>query len=284
MIKPISNNDNKTLKNVIRNNLQVFHNFCEKHNLTYYLSDGTLLGAIRHKGMIPWDDDADVCMPRKDYNKLLSLAQKIDLPYKLEHFKLNKDYIYPIFKFTDTRINIKAYYGDSYYQTGVWIDIFPLDGTYENLKLRKLHYNITKGLRFLFQLRTRNYSVPTDKTNKFKHFVKKNIKPIIFFIIKIIPKSFFFTLMDKCASHKNFDKTKIVGNLYTFISIKASHQKEWFAARELSEFDGYKFYIPFGYDGYLTNLYGDYMTPPTESERKKHNIEIVAIDGVILSE
>ena len=275
MIKPISNNDNKTLKNVIRNNLQVFHNFCEKHNLTYYLSDGTLLGAIRHQGMIPWDDDADVCMPRKDYNRLLELSGELPKPYKLGHFSLDPHYIYPFIKFMDSNTEIIEYFGEASYKAGVWVDIFPLDGTYKSIRVRKLHYALVRNLRFLFQLRVRSYRAPEDKTSTIKYWLKKIIKPLLYSIIKAIPKSLIFNQMDFIAKHVCTDKTSVVGNLYTSIGIKASHKKEWFEEKQLVDFDGYKFFSPKGYDGYLTNLYGDYMTPPPENERKQHNIQIL---------
>ena len=248
------------LKQVIRDNLQAFHNFCEKNNLTYYLSDGTLLGAIRHQGMIPWDDDADVCMPRKDYNRLLELSGELPKPYKLGHFTLDPYYIYPFIKFMDSNTEIIEYFGEGSYKAGVWVDIFPLDGTYKSIRVRKLHYALVR-----------------NKTSTIRYWLKKIIKPILYSIIRAIPKSFIFNQMDFIAKHVSYDRTNVVGNLYTMIGIKASHKKEWFEEKQLVDFDGYKFFSPKGYDGYLTNLYGDYMTPPPPKERQTHNIEIVSL-------
>src|SRR5690554_3302921 len=121
------------LKQVIRENLQAIHEFCEEYGLTYYLSDGTLLGAIRHKGMIPWDDDADICMPREDYNKLLELSSKLPEPYKIGHYSLDSNYIYPFIKFMNSSTEVVEYFGKNTYKAGVWVDIFPLDGTYKNI-------------------------------------------------------------------------------------------------------------------------------------------------------
>lgn len=274
----LTNSQSDAIKSVIRENLQVIHDFCEQHKLTYYLSDGTLLGAIRHKGMIPWDDDADICMPREDYNRLLSLAEALPKPYKLDHFNLNDKYIYPFIKLINTNTEIIEYYGDKNYKSGVWVDIFPLDGTYKNIYLRKTHYYLTKKCKLLFELRLRGYQAPTNKESALKYIFKKSVKPLVFLLLNFFTKKFIFKVMDKLASHVEYKKSSMVGNLYTFIGIRASHKKEWFYERFLTEFDGYNFYVPKGYDRYLTNLYGDYMKPPAEKDQQTHNIEIITFD------
>lgn len=265
------------IKEIIRENLRALHDFCEEHNLTYYLSDGTLLGAIRHKGMIPWDDDADVCMPRKDYDRLLTLVNELPDPYILGHFSLDKNYIYPFIKFMNKNTEIIEMFGSIEYRAGVWVDIFPLDKTYKNIYLRKLHFKLTNIVRVLFELKIREYQNPDKKENKAKYKVKKVIKRMIYLTLKPLSNNLLFKIMDKLASHLQNKKSNIVGNLYTFIGINASHDKVFFKSRFLTEFDGHKLYAPIGYDKYLSNLYGDYMTPPPSSERQTHNIKIVTL-------
>lgn len=268
----------RQLKEVIRENLKALHNFCEEQNLTYYLSDGTLLGAIRHKGMIPWDDDADVCMPRKDYDHLLTLVNELPDSYTLGHFSLDKNYIYPFIKFMNKNTEIIEFFGSAEYKAGVWVDIFPLDKTYKNMHLRKIHYKLVKTLRVLFELRVREYQDPISQSSIMKFKTKKAIKRFLFLSFRIIPKNILFKTMDVTARHLQNKDSSVVGNLYTGIGIKASHNKEWFEDRFLTEFDGLNLYAPFGYDKYLTNLYGDYMTPPPPKERQTHNVKIVSLD------
>lgn len=283
MVKKIlTEEESKQIKNVIRKNLQIFHNFCEEHNLTYYLSDGTLLGAIRHKGMIPWDDDADICMPRKDYERLLTLVSEIPKKYKLGHFAFDKNYIYPFIKFIDNDTEIIEYFGrDGYYKSGVWVDVFPLDGTFENLTLRKIHYSVVNILKHFFLLSSRKYQPAEYNKSLFNYIFKSIVKPLMYGLTKIVPKTVFFELMDNCAKLVDFEKTEIVGNLYTMIGVKASHKKVWFDNKKLYDFDGYKFYGPVDYNNYLTNLYGDYMTPPPLKDRLEHNIEVVNLINVV---
>ena len=108
--------------------LKWFHEFCVEHNLRYFALGGTLLGAIRHKGFIPWDDDIDVGMPRADYNKLMELSDQIQSPYVLETPQSPaKDFIYAYCKLfnTDTTLIEKR---KKNMKRVIYIDIFPLDG------------------------------------------------------------------------------------------------------------------------------------------------------------
>lgn len=267
------------LQKCIIDSLSVFHEFCEQHSLNYYLTGGTLLGAVRHKGIIPWDDDIDVCMPRNDYKKLIKISNKLPEGFSAGYYNVDNGYVYPFAKFYNDKILIKEYFGDKSYTNGVWVDIFPLDATFSNLTLRKLHFYIIKKLRFLFQLKVRGYQAPTDKSNILKYAIKKAVKPLVFGVLQLIPLKFIFNLMEGIASIKNYDKTEYLARLYSRYGIKATFHKRVYADKVLLDFNGYKFYGPIGYDEYLTNLYGDYMTPPPPKERQTHNIEIVNLEG-----
>ena len=110
--------------------LKKLDEICSQLNLRYFLTYGTLLGAVRHQGFIPWDDDVDVMMPRPDYEKLIEYLQfneKELSPFKLMHYRTNKEYIYPISRFVDTRYWID-YEGTTDYGLGLFVDIYPLDG------------------------------------------------------------------------------------------------------------------------------------------------------------
>ena len=125
-------------KNCLLDVLQTFHDFCEENKLKYYLIGGGLIGAVRHKGFVPWDDDVDVAMPREDYDKFLALKNEIPTGYKLS-IPFQKD------GYTNTKPRI---YSTEYkiqeqfikrFTLGPWIDVFPLDNTFNNTILRKLH-------------------------------------------------------------------------------------------------------------------------------------------------
>lgn len=104
-----------------------FIRLCEEHNLTYYLVGGTCLGAVRHKGFIPWDDDIDVGMPRKDYDKFIQLQKEIKKPYFIQTYKSDKNYIYNFAKIRDcTTTFIENTFVCHQFNHGVWIDVFQL--------------------------------------------------------------------------------------------------------------------------------------------------------------
>lgn len=265
------------LQKCIIDSLKVFHDFCEENELKYYLTGGTLLGAVRHKGIIPWDDDIDVCMPRKDYKQLMQLVENIPSGFSIGHYSLDSEYVYPFAKFYNNKILVKEYFGEKSYTNGVWVDVFPLDATFSSFSLRKLHFNLIKKLRFLFQLKVRGYQAPRDKSNILKYWFRKLLKPIVFSLLYLLPLRFLFNFMEGVASIKNFDKSEYHGRLYSRYGIKATFHKRVYSDKVLLDFNGYQFYAPIGYDEYLNNLYGDYMTPPPPKERQTHNVEIVSL-------
>ena len=134
-MKEVSKND--IIKTIQENLLPIakdFHNYCKKEKLNYYIIGGTFLGAIRHKGFIPWDDDIDIAMPRKDYEKFLK-----DYPQKkyfILNYKTNPEYKYYISKLCSKDYIIKEKTGN---EVNLFIDIFPIDGTPNNKILKKIH-------------------------------------------------------------------------------------------------------------------------------------------------
>ena len=109
--------------------LTAIDEICRKENIRYYLAGGTLLGAVRHKGFIPWDDDIDIAMPRDDYERFLKVMRKGAHPYyKILALEYKEDYPYTFAKVVDTRTRLQEEIGKDLPEMGVFIDIFPLDG------------------------------------------------------------------------------------------------------------------------------------------------------------
>ena len=262
------------LQKVIIETLFEFHLFCEKHNLVYHLGGGTLLGAIRHKGIIPWDDDIDVDMPRHDYERFLKLSDTFPKPFEVKHFKTDKDYVYPFIKIYNPKLQVTEFFGQQSYTSGAWIDVFPMDGVPANMHLRKLHFSMLKQLRFLFQLKNRGYQPPQNKKSK-TYYLKLLIKPLVSLMLCVFPRSFVFKLMDKTAALKSYKSSDYIGAFYSPYGVKASFPRTVYEKTLQGEFNGYLFNIPAGYDLFLKSQYGDYMTPPPENERKQHNIQIL---------
>lgn len=243
---------------------------CRKNNINYVIFGGTMLGAVRHKGYIPWDDDADVTMLREDYEK-----------FKKHSNELNKEICY--FQDNTTDPNYRWGYGKlrrtgtTYIRvgqehlkckTGIFIDVFPMDDIPKSIPMQML-------LDFkCFCLRKILWS-EVGRVNQ-KGFFK-----LWYTILSRIPASFVYKKIDKYIKRsKNTTKNRVrtllfpsSGKLYRKNPIKERYgmPKEWFLKREEYDFEGCKFYGTQDYDKVLTYLYGDYMKLPPENEREQHS-------------
>ncbi len=256
--------DIKIIHKHLLSSMDYFHNFCEENNLTYFIISGTLLGAVRHKGFIPWDDDIDVFMPRKDYEKLLSLYKNIEKPYALKCLKNDKNYLHSIAKFVnnDLIVQEKAYIK---YQIGVYIDVFPLDATFENSFLRKMQFFFVDINKRLLSIRSGAYN--PSKINKFKVLLHK--------FFTIIPTSVFLGLMYCVEKIGYIGNKKWIANFYGFHKEKETAPKVIFEEKVLYEFEGRNYWGIKNYDYWLSKLYGDYMKLPNEEQRRSHIDDIV---------
>ena len=252
---------------------------CNKHNLTYYMSGGTLLGAVRHKGFIPWDDDVDLAMPRDDYEKFLMIAPK-ELPSNLElvNFKTDKNYHYYITRIRDlnTKVEEIRIENENEKYTHASIDIFPLDGTPNNVLLRKIYFFRVMKHRALMSL---CYKDSIDKSRK-----RSKKEKLLLKIMMVIPiEKICNPYKEKCKIDRLMKKHKVFNsnNIGCLMGAYRTNQivpKEYFGKGRMYDFETIKLNGPELYDRYLTQMYGDYMKLPPEESRKIH-FRIVEIDG-----
>ena len=237
--------------------LDVFANFCDKHGLTYFLAYGTLIGAARHRGFIPWDDDIDVMMPRPDYEKFLELYVDSGR-YVLKTHDRDSSYFYPFAKLvnSDTKF-IECNCDES--TLGVFVDIFPLDGVPTN-KIRQ-RYRALKW-RVLRVLTIHGFNVESRDS-----YLKNNqrAKWIISNIAGTMAKPFKFSSIDKAVNslstvsdYENFEMAYCCWQTYSFNSVP----KKWFRDYALLPFGDKEYKVHVGWDEWNTHIYGDYMTPP----------------------
>lgn len=241
---------------------------CEEIGLNYFLFCGTLLGAVRHKGIIPWDDDIDVAMIRDDYEKFISYCTKHEediLPFKLYHYSTKKDYIYPIARLVDTRYWID-YQDYRDYDLGLFVDLYPLDGCGNSIEERN---NIFKKVRGnLLPLITLGARTNVLYNHGIINYISKNI---LRFIARIIGQNRLIREIDEraikyCQQESN----------YVMCVIWDTFPNEYFYAdsfKDLIEipFEDCTFKVPAKYDEVLRMQYGDYMQLPPEEERVGHH-------------
>jgi len=255
-MKPI---DTQEAKQLMTELLRSFHDFCETHELRYYIAYGTLIGAVRHGGFIPWDDDIDVVMPRPDYEKFIELTRNgMGKDRLVESMKTKKDYIYPFAKLIDprTRIIEEFYNAD----TGIYIDIFPIDGLPQNEADIKAHYQKMDKLRKLHSLA---YQEELSWDNPIKHALLKTVA----FVMRRFGRKFILNRIDQFAQTYDFDHSDMMGLQVWGYGSRAATSKTEGLPVTMMKFETLSVKAPANYDAWLTQVYGDYMTPPPENKR-----------------
>lgn len=248
--------------------LNYITSICEEYNLRYYLAYGTLIGAIRHKGFIPWDDDIDVVMPRKDYNELLKILVGKRGSNKYDCLIPNEDgYFYEFAKVVDITTEVREL-NTSLKSGGLWVDIFPLDGLRKEDKLT--HYS----LMFLNRCRAASVNI------KFPHKTKGSAMPFEYLFWKLcrcIGYKMFLKKSLKMSQKYNYDDCEYIGYASSYPANNKYLKKEWFRDFVYVNFEDSKYKAPIEYDEYLKTLYGDYMQIPPVEKRINHAIEAYRI-------
>lgn len=250
---------------------------CDKYNIPYYLIGGTLIGAVRHKGFIPWDDDIDVAMPRDAYERFIRLAQtELEHGYILEHYSLTEGYREYLLHVTDpsSRISVRKVNSVS---SGIYIDILPIDGIPEGTSKVIYRLNI---LRFRLLAGLVNINYIRDKK-------RSRIEKLCIGLGRLIPVGKLMNLRkirvktDKYVKRFRYEECDSVGTIFGNYGFHEIVPRDFFGSGVLVTFEGHKFKAPTRTHEYLQHMYGDYMTPPPENERGGHHIDERIINNMV---
>ena len=255
--------------------LEIFKEFarvCKEHNLTYYANGGTCIGAVRHGGFIPWDDDLDVMMPRPDYDKFIKLKNPFsDKKFFLQTYETDKHYVLNFAKLRDSSTTfIESYFKDIRQNHGVWIDIFPLDGLSKKDKVYKERVRY-KGIRTWVNVYLSYGWALRRKIHKRTFF--KDL--FLNFVALLTFWGNIFQYRNKMINrwqHKiKFDECVYFSNLCGNLPSHAYTRREWLGTPKVVPFEDTVINVPENYDAYLSYIFGDYMTPPPEDKRQGHH-------------
>jgi lipopolysaccharide cholinephosphotransferase len=250
-----------------------FARYCEKHNLTYFIAYGTLLGAVRHGGFIPWDDDIDVWMPRQDYNKLIDSfnENKETAHYRLIS-PLDPISRHSFVKIIDTRtVKTETNFDYAPGALGLDIDVFPLDGQPDDeetfwkwfAQLEKCYQKADFPVRLTHECRRKRWILALmnllgGKRHRLGTWIKN------YYLKKAL----------RLHAKYPYHGSKYVGAVeHCFGCHRHRYEATLFEGSTLVRFEGHMLKAPKDYDAVLRQAYGDYMTPPPEAERYGHFID-----------
>ena len=258
MKKELTENQVKSIQLEI---LDSIHEFCQNNAIPYVLWAGSLLGAVRHGGYIPWDDDIDIAIPRPDYNRFMK-------EYEHKRFVArciteDPEFCFTFGKVCDTYTELVE---NKYYKTpiGINVDVFPIDGLPKDEQSRKKHSKIIMINKALIELKQMRFRKDRQLS-----------KNVILLASKVLLLPFSYRKLTLCMNKRiskyDYDNSTIVCNLAWGIGEREAIPKSVFQNRVLGSFENKEFYIPRDYNEVLKRRYGDYLTLPPKGERVSHH-------------
>lgn len=242
---------------------KVFDEICQRYHLTYYFLFGNLIGAVRHQGFVPWDDDIDVVMPRNDYDQFALIAQKeLGYPYYVETAYNHEENHYMFMRIINENTTCIHPDGMEKNHQGLRLDITPLDGIPNDKKLRKQQFFQHEFLMSISRVYQIEYGKLKNRARILKLFSH------IFFMC--IPYRTLGRRLEKIRSRYSWDECEEVGDLIHGLRFK----KEDFSEIVYLDFEGYKIPAPSGYERILKEMYGNYMTLPPKNMRILSEAEV----------
>lgn len=251
--------------------LKEFHRICEENHLSYFVVAGSMLGAVRHGGFIPWDDDIDVAMPRRDYDKFLEIApQLLSSDYYIESPRESK-HVTVVSTITSKKGGFILNNAQKTIYTGAWIDIMMIDGVPNPGIKRAIHWFRYMALRAFYQIS--HFDEVVDQ-NRERPAIEKAI-------IRFAKATKLQNVLDSTKINSRIENLmrsvpyEVSDYVATYCGIYREKEivpKAWYGKGKKYKFEDMQVYGLQEADKYLTQLYGDYMTPPNDTHVSKHNV------------
>lgn len=260
--------------------LRDFILFCEEHNLRYFMAGGALIGVLRHKGFIPWDDDIDLSMPRKDFDKFVALQNKYPDGYSLVNHDIEPTWQFNFCQFVDDKSEIIVHMNEVPRSCKIWIDVFPEDGLPDNPIRRWFHVKHILMYRYLIQVPNVKTQIDTHKVGR--PWYEKIVIKILHFLPlgKLINVDKMLKAMERLLRKYDYDNSKYVGSLLGKYRGKEVVPRNYWGNGIKLRFENIMVSCPVEFDKLLTRIYGDYMKMPPEDKRVGHDIEIIKLRDI----
>lgn len=246
---------------VLKEELVFIDKVCQEKNLKYFVYYGSLIGAVRHHGMIPWDDDIDIIMPRNDYEKFLEYFKNNDTGnYTIVSNDTDFSVPYLISRVSDNRYHLE-FSKTFQHEVGIFIDIYPFDGMGNHKFIANIHGGFLYFLRKFFYVKFQTY-YPKGR------YVKNFFLKVLNKILNLRKKSLIASILKRHSKLYKYEKSKYVNcPLWADRYKKDNIPREWLEKTLRIKFEGIDVNIPAEYDKILKALYGNYMELPPENER-----------------
>lgn len=236
---------------------------CASNNIRFFLCGGTLLGAVRHSGYIPWDDDIDIALMRDDYEKLISILRRGEGIYKVYSCRTDKQFPYRCAKLYDSRtvLHEEADLG-LFGENGVYVDIFPIDSVPQHRVAQKLYYLF---IYIFICMHTLKVVSVTPTRSLYKNIILKISK----FLLKCTTLNQLARLIDNLARVKF--SSCFCGRVAMGYGLRQIVPCAVYASSRGMRFENKEYPVPAGYHRLLSQVYGDYMQLPPAAQRRTHH-------------
>lgn len=248
--------------------LEQIDRICRKYKLEYFGIGGTALGTVRHAGFIPWDDDIDIAMPRKDYEIFLSVAEnELAGGYHVQNFKEEPE---SPFYFTKLRKNntrfVEYYLKDYKMHHGIFVDIFPFDNIPDKEWMAAIHFKLARFLFHIYLCKSLK-TVYSEKENGAARDYRYFVRRVVHWLLTPFPKKWLFCMLDAWVRLFNGRETKRMGYV---VAKKLRVARNILYPIQFLQFEKMQMPLPKDSDAYLKAQYGNYMVLPPASKRKGH--------------